>query len=677
MIPKETVDRILDTAQIVDVVGDFVTLKRRGANYTACCPFHNEKTPSFYVSPSKGIYKCFGCGKSGTTVGFVMEHESMSYVEALKYLAAKYHIEVVEKEDSAEDIARRQKNESLLLVSDFAGKFFVDCLSKVEGRAIGYAYFKSRKLEDETISKFGLGWAPSDRRSLSEAARAAGFKEEFLIETGLSIKYDDGRLMDRFYDRVIFPIHSVSGRIIAFGGRTLRTDKNVAKYVNSPETEIYVKSKSLYGIYFAKNEISRKDKCILVEGYLDVLSMHQLGITNVVASSGTSLTVEQVRLIKKFTDNVTIIYDGDGAGIHAALRGIGLVLKEGMNVKVVLLPDGQDPDDFAKSHTLDQVNDYISAHEQDFIGFKTDMLLGEAGNDPLKKAELINDISDTIALIPDAVVRAMYVRSSAEKFGIEENLLLERIKTSRTGMIMAEQKQKEREKEREEQKVREIERGEQKEADYPEAVSDYPYEMPQDTGLAPEVRRSPITINEPYLAPCEKELLSFVLEEGCTTMDFDRDSKYYVEGEIVTVADFIDASLYEDNAAFVNDSYRKVYEEYFSLYVEGYTQAQMQGRLLNSMDEEIAAIAKDILIDKYQITVSNYEKSLTALSTRIVIYVPKALMAYQCKRIELTLKKLTAELASEEDAQAQAEILAKIGDYNRARTRINKELGRV
>ena len=248
MIPKETVDRILDTAQIVDVVGDFVTLKRRGANYTACCPFHNEKTPSFYVSPSKGIYKCFGCGKSGTTVGFVMEHESMSYVEALKYLAAKYHIEVVEKEDSAEDIARRQKNESLLLVSDFAGKFFVDCLSKVEGRAIGYAYFKSRKLEDETISKFGLGWAPSDRRSLSEAARAAGFKEEFLIETGLSIKYDDGRLMDRFYDRVIFPIHSVSGRIIAFGGRTLRTDKNVAKYVNSPETEIYVKSKSLYGI---------------------------------------------------------------------------------------------------------------------------------------------------------------------------------------------------------------------------------------------------------------------------------------------------------------------------------------------------------------------------------------------------------------------------------------------
>ena len=290
MIPHETVDRILDAAQIADVVGDFVTLKRRGANFTACCPFHNEKTPSFYVSPSKGIYKCFGCGKSGTAVGFVMEHERLSYAEALKYLAKKYNIEVVEKEVSAEELALRQRNESLLLVSEFAGKFFQDSLSTEDGRTIGYAYFRSRGLEDETIRKYGLGWAPRNRTSLSEAARAAGYKEEFLIETGLSIKYDDGRLVDRFHDRVIFPIHSVSGRVIAFGGRTLRTDKTVAKYVNSPETEIYVKSRSLYGLYFAKSEISRLDRCILVEGYLDVLSMHQLGITNVVAASGTSLT---------------------------------------------------------------------------------------------------------------------------------------------------------------------------------------------------------------------------------------------------------------------------------------------------------------------------------------------------------------------------------------------------
>ncbi|MDD5912317.1 MAG: DNA primase [Bacteroidales bacterium] len=660
MIPRQTVDKILDTAQITDVVGDFVTLKRRGANYIACCPFHNEKTPSFYVSPSKGIFKCFGCGKSGTAVGFIMEHESLSYVEALKYLAKKYHIEVVEKEESAEEIARKQKNESLLLVSDFAGKFFVESLSSVEGRSVGYSYFKSRKLEDETIRKFGLGWAPSDRKALSTAARQAGYKEEFLIETGLSIKYEDGRLVDRFYDRVIFPIHSPSGRIIAFGGRTLRTDKTVAKYVNSPETEIYIKSKSLYGIYFAKNEISRKDKCILVEGYLDVLSMHQLGITNVVASSGTSLTAEQIRLIRRFTDNVTIIYDGDGAGIHAALRGIGLILKEGMNVKVVLLPDGQDPDDFAKSHSLDQVNDYISANEQDFISFKTEMLLGEAGSDPLKRAELINDIADTIALIPDAVVRAMYVRSSAEKFDIDERLILDRINSSRTTMIVAEQKQKERERQKAEA---------QTSAEAPSAE-------------APVVvqSNSPVKIEEPYLAPCEKDLLGFILEEGCTNLDFDRDSKYYMEGQECTVADFIDGILAEDEADFVNSSYRKVYEAYFSLYEEGLTQSQIQARLLNSEDPEIEAVARDLLIEKYQITVSNYEKSLTAVSTRLVIYVPKALLAYQCKKVELVLRKLTEELSEAEaadDIEAQGSILARIGDYNRARTRLHNELGRV
>jgi len=433
MIPQETVNRILDAARIVEVVGDFVTLKKRGANHIACCPFHNEKTPSFAVSPAKGIFKCFGCGKAGTAVSFVMEHENMTYTEALKYLAKKYNIEVVEKEESAEEIAQRQRHESLLLVSEFAGKFFRESMDTPEGQSIAYQYFKSRGLEDETIRKYGLGWAPLSRKALADKAREAGFKEEFLIETGLCIRYDDGRLVDRFHDRVMFPIHSPSGRIIAFGGRTLKTDKSVAKYVNSPETEIYVKSRSLYGIWFAKNAVSRKDKCILVEGYLDVLSMHQLGITNVVASSGTSLTVEQIRLIRKFTNNVTIIYDGDGAGIKAALRGIGLVLKEGMNVKVVLLPDGQDPDDFARRHTLEEVEDYIVRNERDFIGFKTDLLLDEAGNDPVRKAGLINDMADTIALIPDAVVRAVYVKTISSKFGIDEQILAERV--SRSGLI--------------------------------------------------------------------------------------------------------------------------------------------------------------------------------------------------------------------------------------------------
>ena len=682
MIPQETVNRILDAAQIVDVVGDFVTLKKRGANHIACCPFHNEKTPSFSVSASKGIYKCFGCGKSGTAVGFVMEHENMTYVEALKYLARKYHIEVVEKEESAEEIAQRQRHESLLLVSEFAGKFFQDSLGTQEGQAIAYQYFRSRGLEDETIRKYGLGWAPLSRKALSDKAREAGYKEEFLIETGLSIKYDDGRLVDRFYDRVMFPIHSVSGRVIAFGGRTLKTDKSVAKYVNSPETEIYVKSKSLYGIYFAKNAISKHDRCILVEGYLDVLSMHQLGITNVVASSGTSLTVDQIRLIRKFTNNVTIIYDGDGAGIKAALRGIGLVLKEGMNVKVVLLPDGQDPDDFARRHTLEEVEDYISRNEQDFIGFKTDLLLDEAGNDPIKRAGLINDIADTIALIPDAVVRAVYVKTSAAKFDIDEQILAERVSRSRTDMILADRKQLERQREA-------AERGRNAAGPVSDGsvppTSDMDYMPAEDYGAVEDVWPGPdvmvpaegMRLEEPYLAPCERDLLKFILEEGCTALEFDRDSKFYVEGESFNVAEFIDGILADDDASFVNTAYRIVYDEYFRMYDEGLSQQQIQTRLLNSMDAKISDVAKELLIDKYQITVKNYEQSLTAVSTRLVQYIPKTLMTYQCKKVELILKELTAELASATDPERQVEIMEKMGEYNRARTRLNNELGRV
>ena len=667
MIPQDTVNRILDTAQIVDVVGDFVTLKKRGANYIACCPFHNEKTPSFSVSPSKGIFKCFGCGKSGTAVGFVMEHESLSYVEALKYLAKKYHIEVVEKEESAEDIAQRQKNESLLLVSEFAGRFFQDSLQTPEGRNIAFQYFRSRGLEEETIRKYGLGWAPLSRKALTEAARAAGYKEDFLVETGLSIRYDDGRLVDRFFDRVMFPIHSVSGRVIAFGGRTLKTDKSVAKYVNSPETEIYVKSRSLYGIYFAKSEISRQDKCILVEGYLDVLSMHQLGITNVVASSGTSLTVEQIRLMRKFTDNVTIIYDGDGAGIHAALRGIGLVLKEGMNVKVVLLPDGQDPDDFARKHTKEEVLDHIARNERDFIGFKTDLLLDEAGNDPLKRAELINDVADTVALIPDAVKRAVYVRTCAERFGIDEQILAERINRTRTDMIMADKKQEERERQR------------AAAADHQEvpplSADDYAqYAQADIAPVEPDVQGG-FVFEDPVLAPCEKELLGFILEDGCSTLKFDKDSKYYDPEETVCVADFIDAALAGD--PFVNSMYAKVYDEYFRMYDQGLDQHQIQTRLLNSQESVIAEVAKELLIEKYQITVKAFENSLTTNDTRLVIYVPKSLMTYQCRKLEARVKELTSELAASDDMDRQLEIMAKINDYNRARTRLNNELGRV
>ena len=681
MIPQETVDRILDLASIEDVVGDFVTLKRAGASYKACCPFHNEKTPSFVVTPSKGIYKCFGCGKSGTAVGFVMEHESMTYVEALRYLAKKYNVEIVESEESAEEIAKRQRGESLLLVSEFAGKFFVDSMKTQEGQVIGYQYFRSRGLTDETIRKYGLGWAPAQSRTaFADAARAAGYKEEYLLDTGLCKQYDDGRVVDAFHDRVMFPIHSTSGRIIAFGGRTLKSDKNIPKYVNSKETEIYVKSRSLYGIYFAKNEMSRQDKCILVEGYLDVLSMHQLGITNVVASSGTSLTVEQIRLIRKFTENVTIIYDGDRAGIKAALRGTDLVLKEGMNVKIVLLPDGQDPDDFARKHTLDQVREYIEQNEQDFIGFKTDLLLGEAGNDPLKRAKLINEVADTVALIPDAITRSVYVRTTAAKFEIDEHILMSRITKTRNAMLEAERKQREREAARAHQAVAPRQESDpgmppppmESDIYVPDDMS--PAVPPQD--YMPELPVGPIVKDCPFLAACEEELLMFVLEYGCSELLFEPNSKYYTDPPM-TVADFIDATLADSELDFRNSSYYKVYETYFTMYQDGLTQQQIQQRLLNSMDDEISAVAKEILIEKYEITVKTYVQSMTATATMLVMFVPKSLLVYQAKRVEMDVKDKMEEVQRTQDPERQMALLAEITALNKVRTAINNELGRV
>ena len=665
MIPKETVDRIIDAARVEDVVGDFVSLKRRGANFVACCPFHNEKTPSFYVSPAKGIFKCFGCGKSGTAVGFVMEHENLSYGEALKFLAKKYNIEVVEKEESAEDIALRQRNESLMLVSEFAAGFFKDSLKTEEGHAIGYAYFKSRGLEDATIEKFGLGWAPLSRHALADAAREAGYKEEFLVDTGLCVKRDDGSLSDRFFDRVIFPIHSVNGRPIAFGGRTLRTDKTVAKYVNSPETEIYVKSRSLYGIYFARNEIVRRDRCFLVEGYLDVISMHQLGITNVAASSGTSLTVEQVRLIKRFTENVTIIYDGDSAGIHAALRGIGLVLKEGLNVKVVLLPDGDDPDSFSRKHTLEEVRNFIDSHEQDFIEFKSDILLGEAGDDPLKRANLINDIADTVALIPDAVKRSVYVDVCSRKFNIDSQILFERIGHTR-GEMLAEEKTRNDSRRRREEEAASAQQHEETGLSSAES-------MPVSAFSAP----AGLKFDDPNLAPCEKELLGFIVESGDEPLEFDRDSEFYTE-EPLSVAEFIDSALANDDVQFANGIYRKVYDEYFGMYDRGLTQEQIRNRLLNSTDREIALVTADLLEDKYIITVENYINALTSKSTMLVMYVPKSVMAYQSRRIEKMLAEYDAKLESAgDDVAAQMDILKVMDGLNKARTNINNRLGRV
>lgn len=705
MIPQDTVDKILDSAQIVDVISDFVSLKRRGANYIACCPFHNEKTPSFYVSPAKGIYKCFGCGKSGTAVGFVMEHESMTYVEALKYLARKYGIEVKEKEDSPEEIAARQRNESLLLVMDYTEQFFKDSLKTQEGRSIGYAYFRSRGLEDATIEKYGLGWSPKSGHALAEAALAKGYKEEFLTATGVCIKRNDGSLIDKFYDRAMFPIHSVSGRVIAFGGRTLRSDyktANIGKYVNSPETEIYDKSRSLYGIYFAKSEISKLDKCYLVEGYLDVLSMHQLGITNVVASSGTSLTVPQIRLIKKFTDNVTIMYDGDAAGIHAALRGIGLILKEGLNVRVVLLPDGDDPDSYSQKHNLEEVQAFLQANEQDFIEYKTDLLLGQSGNDPLKKAELINDIADTIALIPDQIKRAVYVQSAAVKFGINEDALYARILNTRQKMIDDERKEAERERMREERQAR-ANAGPQSAGanaggqsiplpeDYGEPVGDgymdgqmEPVDVPVQADTAPaRANAGGVYLENPVMAPVERDLLKFILVSGLDTMDFESDSEFY-DSEKTTAADFIRDAIEEH--PFSNSLYARTFDEYFKLYDADATLGQddIIRSLMNSPDREMASLVGDLVEEKYRLTVKNFSDAMTSQSSFLVIQVPKAIMVYNSKIVrsqELALAARLKELGrmekTPETMAEEAEILVKFQKVAELRKKIVRKLGRV
>lgn len=659
MIPQETVNRILDAAQITDVVGDFVSLKRRGANYVACCPFHNEKTPSFYVSPAKGIYKCFGCGKSGTAVGFVMEHESMTYVEALKFLAKKYGIEVVEKEETAEEIAARQRSESLYLISEFAGQFFQAGLKSTEGRSIGYQYFKQRGLEDDTILKYGLGWAPKSRHALYDEAHAKGYKDEFLTAAGLCIRNDDGTFVDRFYDRVIFPIHTVSGRVVAFGGRTLKTGHPSMKYVNSPETEIYSKSNSLYGLYFAKNEISRQDKCYLVEGYLDVLSMHQLGITNVVASSGTSLTVPQIRLIKKFTENVTIMYDGDSAGIHAALRGIGLVLQEGLNVKVVLIPDGDDPDSYARKHSLDDVRDFIEGNEKDFIGFKTELLLDEAGDDPLKRAGLINDIADTIALIPDAVKRTVYVQSSSERLDIGQDVIFQRVAQTRRKILEDELKAENRRKFREGEEARPVEELEEAHED--------------------KIQNGGLVFENETLEPSERELLWFILNYGLEPMKFESDSEFYDKDNEVTVADFIDSALSADDHKFENSIYRKAYDEYFYFYYSDSSlrQQDILKIMMNGEDREVAGIVADITQEKHLLTIKNFINSMTALSTKLVKNVPRAILVYQSKRVEAKLDELTGRLGEVPEEESQEEIVKEFQDKTKLRKTIEEKLGRV
>ena len=710
MIPQETVQKILDTARVEEVIGDFVTLRRRGADLWACCPFHGEKTPSFHVIPAKGQYYCFGCHKGGSAVGFIMDYEHLSYVEALRYLARKYNIEIVEKEETAEDIANRQRNESLLLVSEYAGKFFKEQLHTDEGRSVGLEYFHSRGLEDATIEKYGLGWAPSSRHALTDAAKAAGYKDEYLLETGLCAAYDsDNRLHDRFYDRVVFPIHSMSGRVIAFGARTLKSKeegKPYAKYVNSKESDIYVKNKSLYGIWFAKNEMARKDKCYLVEGYLDVLSMHQLGITNVVASSGTALTEGQIGLIKRFTQNVTIMYDGDSAGIHAALRGIDMFLREGMNVKVVLIPDGDDPDSYSRKHSLAEVEEFLAAAEMDFVDFKSSLLLKDTARDPLKRAEVINDIADTIADIPDAVKRSVYVDFLSDKFEIRRDILDERISATRSKRLIEQKKAADRDRERLRNQTSRsgasaglatilpgngyatgsgngsiagtfgVSGSSTDGLAYGGAPVAEPVEATrQSTGLD-------ALIDNRIMATAERDLLNFILTYGTTKLEFQSDSAFYSgsDEDALTVFDFIGQALEGDNSQFANSVFRKVYEAYSKDYYEGYSQDEIVKRLMDGEDRDMAYVVAQLSTDeRYDLSVKNLRQSMMSKGSWLTIYVPKAILVYQQSRLEDKENELKerlgeAQAASEDDRVL--EIMQEMLKVQKALKMVKVRLGR-
>ena len=671
MIDRATVDKILDAVRIEEVIGDFVSLRKRGANYLGLCPFHQDKNPSMSVSSTKGIFKCFACGKAGNAVTFLMEHEHLTYVEALRYLAKKYHIEIVEKEETAEEIAHRMRYESLLVVTDYAQKFYADVLWNTQvGQAIGLSYFRERKFSDETIRKFGLGYAASRPLTLCNKALQEGYKKEYLVAAGLCLEREGtGELYDRFFDRVIFPIHSISGRVIAFGGRTLKSDKSVAKYVNSPQSEIYDKSRSLYGIFQAKNAIAKADKCILVEGYADVISMHQAGMTNVVASSGTSLTVEQIRLIKRFTDKITIIYDGDAAGVKAALRGIDLVLEEGLSVKVVLLPPEDDPDTFAKRHNLIEIQEYIEENEKDFISFKSDLLLEESERDPVRRAQVIGDIVQSVSVVADPILRNIYVEMVAEKFGQKPDSVLAKIAELR-------------------RKKRALERSRRRFEDQQASLPPVPEQVLPDDAEAPAPPRPAFEIRDAFLAVPERELSYYLVKFGEYLLHFEEDMYYGSEVRPdITVSAYIRASLADDELVFVNDLYRTIFDRYFSFVAtlppEDDDEAR-QGRIIRyfttSEDQALNQAVFDLILEEHPITVKTYEESLTPEAQALARIVPKTVLLYKLRITEeqcnATAKDIT--LAQRNGAsETLRELVGKLQLLNIVKNRLSKELKRL
>jgi DNA primase len=620
MIDHNTIQRIIDTAEITEVVSDFVSLKKRGVNYLGLCPFHNEKTPSFTVSAAKGIYKCFGCGKGGNAVNFIMEHEHLGYPEALKYLAKKYHIEIVEKELTAEEIQQQNERDSLLVVTKFANSYFQEKLHKhTDGRAIGLSYFKERGFRDEIIQKFELGFSLDIRDAFTKAALENGYKLEFLEKAGFTIVKEDNEKYDRFRGRVMFPIHGLSGNVIGFGGRVLKKDEKTAKYLNSPESEIYHKSKVLYGMFQAKTSITQADKCYLVEGYTDVISMHQSGIENVVASSGTSLTVDQIRLIKRFTPNVTIIYDGDAAGIKASLRGIDLVLEQGLNVRVLLLPNGEDPDSFAKSHSASELIDFINKNEEDFIKFKTRLLSKEAKNDPLKKASLITDIVRSISVIPDTITRTVYIKECSRILDIDEKILYS-----------------------ESNKIR-------KKSGETEAKTISPDEVYKTA--SPSV---PSFVEGYYAEHQEREIIRLLLHYGDLVLYTYQEDKYD-EPRNVKVAEYIISEILNDDLEFKNLVYKQIFQE----FLEGMAKKELpeNKQFVYHADPQISKLAADLLSPSYTLS-KIFKKGGVLIETedmKLKQIVPETVVAYKRKILEIAQQDVSEKLKEVQDKTLSSE----------------------
>jgi len=655
MIDPETVDRIYAAANIVDIIGEYVTLRRAGVNYKACCPFHNEKTPSFVVSPSKGVYKCFGCGKGGNAVTFLMEHESISYPEALKMVARKYGIEVKEKELTPEEERRNDDRESMFALNGWAADYFAHYLHhESEGMSVGMAYFRQQRgMTDATIRKFGLGFCPARGDKMSKDALAAGYKEEFLLSTGLSLKSErDGSLFDRFHDRVMFPVHNISGRIVAFGGRTLRTDKKVAKYQNSPESEIYSKKRELYGLYFAKKAIQQQDFAILVEGYTDVISMHQAGVENVVASSGTSLTTEQIRLLNRFTRNITVIYDGDSAGIHASLRGIDMILKEGMNVRVVLLPEPEDPDSFARSHTAAELQEYIRTNEQDFLAFKAKLLLKDAQGDPIRKAALIGDMVQSIAQIPDPIQRSVYIKECARIMDIDERILISEVARKRLSTT-----------------------GDRETDEFVRRQTVLRRETPPEVEVAYAERIEAGSSVEAL----ERELCKYLLKYGHCSFDF-KEGRQMVA---CNVAEVIFDELADGDLKFHNVNYEKIRTTYLAQWQQSGVGAEVPVHLfLNHPDPEVCNVAVDLLTSDDNYVPSELwrrkDVHVESEAEMLAVGVPKAVALYKSKVIESMIRELEGRLGDKElDDGKLAEIMQRMSALNRAKVTMAKKLQRL